>query len=89
MWVRVPLRIFFRGLAEWITPAILILGFLYLDQSIRNVRTELREGLRDASRERTELRDRMGRIEERMARLEGALDVLREFFIGSGRGTAA
>ena len=29
-------------LAEWITPAILILGFFYLDRSIRSVRGELR-----------------------------------------------
>ena len=62
----------------------LALGGLILAQS-RAVRSELR----DAARERTELRDRMGRLEERMARLEGTLDVLREFFVGSGRGTAA
>ena len=35
------------------------------------------------------LRNRMGRLEERMARLEGTLDVLREFFVRNGRGTAA
>ena len=35
------------------------------------------------------LRNRMGRLEERMARLEGTLDVLREFFVRNRRGTAA
>ena len=38
--------------------------------------------LREAARERTELRDRLGRI-------EGYLDLLRQFFLGNGRGTAA
>ena len=73
----------------------LALGGLILAQSratrseLRDIRSELHSGLRDAARERTELRDRMGRLEERMARLEGTLDVLREFFVGGGRGTAA
>lgn len=38
--------------------------------------------LREAARERTEVRDRLGRI-------EGYLDSLRQFFLGNGRGTAA
>ena len=38
--------------------------------------------LREAARERTELRDRLGRI-------EGYLDLLRQYFLGNGRGTAA
>ena len=33
--------------------------------------------------------NRMGRLEERMARLEGTLDVLRQFLVRNGRGTAA
>ena len=60
-----------------IASATIALGGLILAQS-RTIRSELRE----AARERTALRDRMGRI-------EGTLDVLREFFVGSGRGTAA
>ena len=44
----------------------------------RSIRSELRE----AARERSEIRERLGRI-------EGDLDVLREFFVGSGRGIAA
>lgn len=41
----------------------------------RDIRLELRP---DAARECAELRDRQGRV-------EGNLDVLREFFVGSGR----
>ena len=41
----------------------------------------LRSELREAARHRAELRDRMGRI-------EGTLDILRDFFIRSGRDTA-
>ena len=62
----------------------LALAGLIVAQS-RSIRSELRV----AGRERAALRDRLGRLEERMARLEGTLDVLREFFVGSGRGTAA
>ena len=113
-------------LAQWITPAILILGFLYLDRSIRNVRTEFRqdikdlrveivnlrdhmdaqnealrdrmdeqyEALRDRMDEQNEaLRDRMDAqneaLRDRMGRIEGTLDVLRDFFVHNGRGTAA
>lgn len=76
-------------LAQWITPAILILGFFYLDRRLRNVRSDLRQDIQELRDEIGGLRDRLRRLEERMARLEGTLDVLREFFVGSGRGTAA
>ncbi len=73
-------------LAQWITPAILILGFLYLDRSIRSVRSDSRADIED-------LRDRMdhqiGDLRDRMGRIEGTLDVLRDFFVRNGRGTAA
>ena len=73
-------------LAQWITPAILILGFLYLDRSIRSVRSDSRADIKD-------LRDRMdhqiGDLRDRMGRIEGTLDVLRDFFVRNGRGTAA
>ena len=82
-----------------IASATIALGGLILAQS-RTIRSELRE----AARERTALRDRMdtqigdlrdrmdtqsGDLRDRMGRIEGTLDVLREFFVGSGRGTAA
>ncbi len=73
-------------LAEWITPAILIPGFFYLDRSIRSVRGDLRADIKD-------LRDRMdhqiGDLRDRIGRVEGTLDVLRDFFVRNGRGTAA
>lgn len=87
-------------LAQWITPAILILGFLYLDRSIRNVRaearqdtSELRQDMKDMRVEIANLRDRMDAqneaLRDRMGRIEGTLDVLRDFFVHNGRGTAA
>ena len=70
----------------------LALAGLILAQS-RAIRSELREGLLEAARERAALRDRMdsqiGDLRDRLGRVEGYLDVLREFFVGSGRGTAA
>ena len=53
-----------------------------MDTGFGNLRSHMDTGLGD-------LRNRMGRLEERMARLEGTLDVLREFFVRNGRGTAA
>ncbi len=69
-----------------ITAAIALAG-LNLFQ-FRAIRSELRE----AARDRLELRDRIAQIEvslsERLGRIEGRLDELREFFFRSG-GTAA
>ena len=87
-------------LAQWITPAIFILGFQYLDRSIRTVLTESRQGMKDLRQEmkgmRVEivnLRDRMDEqneaLRDRLGRIEGPLDVLRDFFVHNGRGTAA
>ena len=54
-------------LAQWITPAILVLGFLYLDRSIRRVDQQVGD-----------LRNQIGKLRERMAHLEGLLEGLRE-----------
>ena len=54
-------------LAQWITPAILVLGFLYLDRSIRRVDQQVGD-----------LRNQIGELRERMAHLEGLLEGLRE-----------
>ena len=106
-------------IAQWITPAIVILGFLFTARTIRNQRVEL-ESRFDSRMDRMEsrlagridgvesqvgnlrdqmdsqignLRDRLdsrtGDLRDRMGRIEGTLDVLREYFVGSGRGTAA
>jgi hypothetical protein len=80
-------------LTQWFTPAIVILGFLFTARTIRNPRVEVESRMdrmesRLAARidglesQNSDLRDRMGRI-------EGTLDVLREFFVGTGRGTVA
>ena len=98
-------------LAQWITPAIFILGFQYLDRSIRTVRTESRQGMKDLRQDMKDmrveivnlrnrmdeqnetLRDRMDAqneaLRDRLGRIEGPLDVLRDFFVHNGRGTAA
>ena len=90
-------------LTQWIPPAVIVGVMLYLhrvtrqdikglrgdiadlrdhvDTGLGNLRNHMDAGLRN-------LRNRMGRLEERMARLEGTLDVLREFFVRNGRGTA-
>lgn len=60
-----------------ILTATVALAGLILTQS-RAIRSELGE-----------LRGRISRLEKRLARFEGTLDVLREFFVGRGRGTAA
>ena len=66
-----------------ITVGIPLAGFnLFQARALRSELRDIRLELREAARERAALRDRLGRI-------EGYLDVLREFFVGSGRGTAA
>ena len=69
-----------------LTSSIAIVG-LNLAQS-RTIRSELRE----AARERTALRDHVdtqtGNLRDRLGRIEGRLDELREFFFRSG-GAAA
>lgn len=77
---------------------------LNLRGEIRELRGEIQSGLREATRERAALREHMdaqiGNLRDRMesqnsdlrdrlGRIEGYLDLLREFFVGSGRGTAA
>lgn len=75
-----------------ILTATIALGGLILAQT-RALRSELRDGLREATRERAALRDRMesqnSDLRDRLGRIEGYLDLLREFFVGGGRGTAA
>ena len=53
----------------------------HVDTSLAELRSHVDTGLAD-------LQNRMGRLEERMARLEGTLDVLRQFLVRNNRGTA-
>ena len=73
-------------LLQWISPAVIVGVMLYLHrlarQDITDLRSHLDSGLAD-------VQNRMGRLEERMARFEGTLDVLRQFLVRNGRGTAA
>lgn len=85
-----------------IIAATVTLGGLILTQSraAARERAEIRERMSrlEVSLEKRmaklegSLRERMARMEvslgERMARTEGTLDVLREYFVGSGRGAA-
>ena len=73
-------------LAQWIPPAVIVGVMLYLHrvtrQDMARMEARLREDIKDLRGEIGDLRDRLGRV-------EGYLDVLRDFFVGSGRGTAA
>ena len=60
-----------------------------LHQDTAQLRDEVRDLREHVDHQIGDLRERMGRLEERMARLGGTLDVLREFFVRNGRGTAA
>ena len=73
-------------LAQWIPPAVIIALMIYLHRSTHRrmdrMEARLSEDIKEVRAEVRDLRDRLGRV-------EGYLDVLREFFVGSGRGTAA
>lgn len=75
-----------------------------LSEQISSLRSDLHSGLQEATQERTMLRNRMDRqigeirqhvdgrigdLRDRLGRIEGYLDILREFFVRSGRGTGA
>ena len=117
-------------LAQWITPAIVIVGFLFTARTIRNQRVEM-ESRFESRMDRMESRltgridgvesrltgridgvesrliaridgveshltgridgveSQTGELRDRMGRIEGTLDVLREYFVGTGRGAAA
>ena len=53
-----------------------------METRLREDTVQLRQDMRELRGEVSDLRDRMGRI-------EGTLDILRQFFLDSGRGTAA
>ena len=84
-------------LAQWIPPAVIIGIMIYLHrvtrQDMSRLEGRLREDMKDLRGEVADLRDRMdsqnGDLRDRMGRIEGTLDVLRDFFIRNGRGTAA
>ena len=69
------------GLTAWITPALLIGLFAWLRFDMRELRREVRDGLRGLGKRIDEVHKRfdqvqreLGDLRERMSRLEGALD---------------
>ena len=87
-------------LLQWIPLTVIVGLILYLHRVTRQDIKGLRGEYTQLHGEITDLRihvdtgieklgNRMGRLEERMARLEGTLDVLREFIVRNGRGNAA
>ena len=87
----------FPELAQWITPAAVVAVLLYvhrsLRQDMRELRVEVRELRQHVDSQIGSLRDRMESqnsiLRDRLGRIEGYLDLLQQFFIGGGRGTAA
>ena len=61
----------------------------HLESRMNRMETHLAGRIDGLESQIGDLRERIGRLEERMARLGGTLDVLREFFLRNGRGTAA
>lgn len=73
-------------LAQWIPPAVIIALMIYLHRSTHRRMDRMERRVRQDIKE---LRGEVGDLRDRLGRVEGYLDVLREFFVGSGRGTAA
>ena len=84
-------------LAQWIPPAVIVGVMLYLHrmtrQDMKQMESRLSGRIDGVESKIENLRDRMdsqnGDLRDRMGRIEGTLDVLREFLVGVGRGTAA
>ena len=80
-------------LAQWIPPAVIVGVMLYLHrvtrQDMTRLESRLREDIRSLREDMKELRGEVGDLRDRMGRIEGTLDILRQFFLDSGRGTAA
>ena len=57
-----------------------------MEMRLREDTKELRGEVRDL---RQHVDHQIGDLRDRMGRIEGSLDILRQFFLDSGRGTAA
>ena len=71
------------------TTGLILTQFRASHRDLNEQLADIRSGLRDAARERTEIRDRITQVEvsltERIARIEGNVDMLREYIMGKGR----
>ncbi len=61
-------------------------GMRHLREDMRQETAQIRGEVRDL---RQHVDTQVGDLRDRMGRIDGYLDLLREFFLGSGRGTAA
>ena len=80
-------------LSQWIPPAVIVGFMLYLHRLTRHDMGRLRWEVKGLRGEFADLRQHVdqqnGDLRDRLGRIEGCLDVLREFFVRNGRGTIA
>ena len=71
------------------TTGLILIQFRAAHRDLSGQLADIRSDLRDAVRECTEIRDRIAQFEvsltQRIARVEGNVDVLREYIMGKGR----
>ncbi len=71
------------------TTGLILTQFRASHRDLNGQLADIRSNLRDAARERTEIRDRIAQVEvtltERIARIEGNVEMLREYIMGKGR----
>ena len=60
-----------------------------LREDMRHLREDMRQDTAALRQDMKELRGEVSDLRDRMGRIEGTLDILRQFFLDSGRGTAA
>ena len=80
-------------LSQWIPPAVIVGFMLYLHRITRQDMGRLRGEVQGLRGEVADLRQHVdqqnGDLRDRLGRIEGCLDVLRNFFVRNGRGTVA
>lgn len=76
-------------IAQWITPAIVISGFLFTARTIRNQRVDMESRMDRVESRMDRMESRYSDLRDRMGRIEGTLDLLRKSFAGAGPGAAA
>ena len=71
------------------TTGLILSQFRASHRDLNGQLADIRSDLRDAARERTEIRDRIAQSEvsltDRIARVEGNVEMLREYIMGKGR----
>ena len=71
------------------TTGLILTQFRASHRDLNGQLADIRSDLRDAARERTEIRERIAQVEvsltQRIARVEGNVEMLREYIMGKGR----